>query len=181
MERLRVLCPHGARGDAETLRRQLSPLSRALDPVAELVCVDAPTLADGDFGWWHATENAASGGTVRYRGWTKTRDALSAFCAQHGPFDGVLGFSQGAAVAALLVALSVDAAAQPRFELVPMSFAILIGGFVSRDPPPARTRDGPGGIDAPSSHVIGRADTVVSPQASHTLASRFRAPTVAEH
>jgi predicted esterase len=180
MERLRLLCLHGYHGNAETLRQQLSQLSRALETVADFVCVDAPSLAKGDFGWWHATKDA-NDGTVRYRGWTRTRDALSEFCAAHGPFDGVFGFSQGAAVAALLVALSVDTAAQPRFELAPMPFAILTGGFVSRDPRHATMLEVTGRIDVPSFHTIGRADSVVSAHASHALASRFRAPTITEH
>jgi predicted esterase len=162
---MRVLGLHGYHGNADTLRRQLS----AFDAVADLVCVDAPALADGDFGWWHAIDGAD--GAVRYRGWTRTRAALSAFCAAHGPFDGVLGFSQGAAVAAVLVALAVDAEAQ-------RPFAILIGGFASRDPRHAAVLDR---IDVPSLHIIGRSDSVVSPQTSRALASRFRAPTIVEH
>jgi len=167
MQRHRVLCLHGYHGSAETLRGQLSPLASSLDAVADFVCVDAPALADGDFGWWHATEDAAG---VRYRGFTKSREALTAYCAEHGPFDGVLGFSQGAALAALLVALDRTT-----------RFAMIIGGFASRDPRHAAVFEAAGAIDVPSLHIIGRADAIVSPRASHQLASRFRAPTIAEH
>ena len=125
MRRLRILGLHGYAGSAELLRRQLRPLASSLDALADVVCVDAPSLADGDFGWWHASEGAA----VRYRGWTRTHDWLSACGALHGAFDGVLGFSQGAALAALLVALcAFDSAAQSRLD-----FAMIVGGFASRD------------------------------------------------
>jgi pimeloyl-ACP methyl ester carboxylesterase len=173
MRRLRILGLHGYHGSAELLRRQLNPLASSLDALADVVCVDAPSLAEGDFGWWHASEGPA----VRYRGWTKTRDWLSAWSASHGAFDGVLGFSQGAALAALLVALcAVDGAAQPQLD-----FAMIVGGFASRDVRHAALFETPGGIDMPSLHIIGRSDAIVPPRTSHALASRFRAPMIVEH
>lgn len=159
----RVLCLHGYHGSAEILRRQLSPLASSLDAVADFVCVEAPTLAEGDFGWWHATEDATG---VHYRGLTRSCEALAAY----GSFDGVLGFSQGAALAALLVA-----------GRTALRFAIIIGGFAIRDPQHAAVFEAAGAIDVPSLHVIGRSDVIVAPQASHFLASRFRTPTIVEH
>jgi Serine hydrolase (FSH1) len=54
MRKLRVLCLHGYHGSAKTLRLQMRPFTQGLEPLAEFVCVDAPSLAVGDFGWWHA-------------------------------------------------------------------------------------------------------------------------------
>jgi|ERR1700722_2523428 hypothetical protein len=54
MEKLRVLCLHGYRGNAQVLRRQLAPLANGLDGLVEFAYVDGPSLAAGDFGWWHA-------------------------------------------------------------------------------------------------------------------------------
>jgi hypothetical protein len=54
VEKLRLLCLHGYRGTAEVLRGQLAPLAEGLDELAEFVCLDAPSLAAGDFGWWRA-------------------------------------------------------------------------------------------------------------------------------
>ncbi|GBG67866.1 hypothetical protein CBR_g985 [Chara braunii] len=65
-------------------------------------------------------------------GWSSSFSHLAAICQQKGPFDGVLGFSQGAAVAAVLCALqmrneqqkysSADCERRPRFsELSPES------------------------------------------------------------
>jgi pimeloyl-ACP methyl ester carboxylesterase len=175
---LRILCLHGYHGSAEILRAQLRPLTSALDAPAEFVCVDAPSLTAGDFGWWHATCDGER--RAHYRGWSATRDWLRALCASDGPFDGVLGFSQGAALAALVVGRCthdpVDGAPRPS-----PGFAVLIGGFPSRDPRHAQLYQPPGGIDAPSLHIIGRADAVVPSRVSHDLAGRFRAPVVVEH
>jgi predicted esterase len=44
-----------------------------------------------------------------------------------GPFDGVLGFSQGAAMASLLCALQQQSDADFRFR-----FAVMFGGFTPR-------------------------------------------------
>src|SRR5580693_933735 len=98
---MRVLGLHGYHGSGSLLRRQLAPLAGAAERGAaeqgaggiEWVCVDAPSLARGDFGWWH----------LNFRGWEQTLDWVTDYLARHGPFDGVLGFSQGAALTSLLV------------------------------------------------------------------------------
>ena len=35
----------------------MRPFTQGLEPLAEFVCVDAPSLAMGSFGWWHAVSN----------------------------------------------------------------------------------------------------------------------------
>jgi hypothetical protein len=47
MRNLRVLCLHGYHGSAVILRRQMAPLAAAIGPAAELIYVDAPSLAGG--------------------------------------------------------------------------------------------------------------------------------------
>src|SRR5260221_3974653 len=53
MRDLRILCLHGCHGSAMILRRQMEPLAAALPASVEFVYVNAPSLATGDFGWWH--------------------------------------------------------------------------------------------------------------------------------
>jgi hypothetical protein len=65
MKGLRILCLHGFRGSADTLRRQLAPLADSLDDLVEFVYVDAPSLGAGGFGWWRAV---AAGTTADSRG-----------------------------------------------------------------------------------------------------------------
>ncbi|MFT3692112.1 MAG: hypothetical protein QM831_03155 [Kofleriaceae bacterium] len=150
---MRILALHGYHGSAEQLRRQLDWL--------DVFAFDAPSRADGDFGWWHARDG-------RYVGWERTRDAIGELLAKHS-FDGVLGFSQGAVLTSLLVGL---------FEF---RFAIMIGGFPSRDPAHAEIYARTERYARPSLHIIGRADTVVPPDASRMLAARFHEPTILEH
>jgi hypothetical protein len=104
VERLRILCLNGYHDTGAALRRQPAGLAAALAPVADLVYADAPSLADGGFGWWHEG----------FAGWEGTRErALDALRA--GPcFDGLLGFSRGAALAGLLAAVLETGSAELR-------------------------------------------------------------------
>ena len=181
MKRLRILCLHGYHGSAQILRRQLTPLADGLTELAEFVCIDAPSLAEGDFGWWHAASaesvaNAGVGpGTKRYEGWQRTRDAIGSAFAQLGPFDGAFGFSQGAALTALLVGLRSGSdepsgmVGKHQDRSLAFDFAIMTGGFVGADPDLARLYGAGSNYDLPSVHIIGRSDTIVPPVASIEL------------
>jgi predicted esterase len=145
------------------LRRQIAPVARSIPGDVELVFVDAPSLASGDFGWWHEG----------FRGWEATRDwAIDLMSTQH--FDGVFGFSQGAALAGLLAALRDADSAPISFDL-----AIMVSGFTSPLPQHAHlfTRK----LRVPSLHVMGRADGIIPLRDSLLLADRFADPLIMEH
>jgi predicted esterase len=166
MSHLRILCLHGYHGSGATLRHQMASLTATLRPNIEFVYVNAPSLATGDFGWWHEG----------FAGWERTRDwAIELVCA--GPrFDGIFGFSQGAALAGLLTAVQESGGAPPEFRL---DFAIMVGGFTSDLPKHAglfRHK-----LTTPSIHVIGRSDVIVPRRDSLRLADRFADPLVLEH
>lgn len=87
---------------------------------------------------------------------------------KQGPFDGLLGFSQGAALAALVCALGQ--ADDPRFPLP--RFIILVSGFCPRGLGLQESiLQGP--LSMPSLHVFGDTDRVIPSQESMQLASRF--------
>jgi Serine hydrolase (FSH1) len=166
MSGLRVLCLHGYHGSGAILRDQMRSLTAALPATIEFAYVDAPSLATGDFGWWHEG----------FDGWERSRDwAIELMCA--GPrYDGIFGFSQGAALAGLLAAVHESGTAPPGFGV---GFAIVAGGFTS---------DLPGHADllrhkltTPSVHIIGRIDVIVPRQDSLRLAGRFADPLIIEH
>jgi dienelactone hydrolase len=163
MSAMRILCLHGYHGSAAILRRQIAPVAAALPSDVELVFVDAPSLAVGDFGWWHDG----------FRGWERTRDwIVDLFAAQR--FDGVFGFSQGAALTGLLAGLRDAEAAAISFDL-----AIMVGGFTSTSPQHAElfTRK----LTVASVHVMGRRDGIVPLRDSQLLAERFAEPVILEH
>jgi len=185
---LEILCLHGYHGSADTLRHQAAPLFDELGSIAEFVFVDAPSLAAGDYGWWHAVDaerdsadDPGVDGTHRhYKGWTRTRDAIVAVFASRGPFDGIFGFSQGAALAGLLVGL--HAPGQPTVERpLCFDFAVMVGGFSANDPELAQLYMRADSYNLPSLHIFGRADRIVSMADSRVLAARFARPDLVEH
>ena len=166
MSGLRVLCLHGYHGRSAILRDQMRSLTAALPATVEFAYADAPSLATGDFGWWHEG----------FDGWERSRDwAIELVCA--GPrFAGVFGFSQGAALAGLLTAVQESVAAPPRFRF---GFSIMVGGFTSDLPQHAELFRHK--LITPSVHVIGRRDVIVPSKDSLRLADRFADPLVLEH
>jgi pimeloyl-ACP methyl ester carboxylesterase len=202
VERLRVLCLHGYHGSAQILRGQLTPLVEGVDNVAEFIFVDAPSLAVGDFGWWHAsaaktsaplTDAGIGRGIKRYEGWQRTRDAIVSVFVRQGPFDGMFGFSQGAALAALLAGLRSrddpvrSGPAGPmngilgQAEPLTFGFAVMVGGFVAADADLVKLYDDRSNYELPSAHIIGRSDTVVPKEPSFSLAAKFANPLILEH
>eukprot|EP00457_Paulinella_chromatophora_P013886 gb/GEZN01014243.1/.p1 GENE.gb/GEZN01014243.1/~~gb/GEZN01014243.1/.p1 ORF type:complete len:279 (-),score=44.91 gb/GEZN01014243.1/:126-962(-) len=119
----RVLCLHGFRTSGEVLKWQLSFLLKRLHEKSgthwEFSYLDAPLPASGTtdamimeiFGtgpyyeWWNAEKK---GEEMVYRGSTATITYVKAYLDKHGPFDALLGFSQGAAVVSVLSALNAS-------------------------------------------------------------------------
>jgi hypothetical protein len=96
------------------------------------------------FCWWREPS---------YSGWNISVDLLVDYIAEHGPYDGLLGFSQGSALICLVLARCSQA-----LNLRGIKFVILFCGYVARplDCANMHTR-----IEIPSLHVWGRADAQV--------------------
>ena len=117
--------------------------------------------------WWRGHS-----GQDTYVGWGESRAQLHALWARER-CDGVLGFSQGAAAAAMLCA---DLCASPQRP----QFGIFVSGFVPRDQLAAEALlVGVSGL--PSLHVCGAADELVVSGRSLALAALFTDATVVEH
>ncbi|NXP04958.1 OVCA2 Esterase, partial [Thinocorus orbignyianus] len=184
---LRLLGLHGYRQSGRRFHQRTGALRKALRGCAELVAVDAPHLVPGGGGedddggdpprgWWFSRPDAFDAGEVAAApaGLEESLSAVEAAMAEHGPFDGLLGFSQGAALAAMVCALR--ARGDPRF---PVAFAILVAGFASRAPAHAHFYRDP--ISLPTLHVVGDADAVIAAPLSRELAQHFVEPTVLTH
>jgi pimeloyl-ACP methyl ester carboxylesterase len=142
----------------------MAPLAAAIGPAAELIYVDAPSLATGDFGWWHEG----------FTGWDRTRDWVVEVLRTGPRIDGIFGFSQGAALTGLLAGVRDVEPSVPRFD-----FAIMVGGFTTDMPQHAMLFRHK--LTVPSVQVIGRADRIVPRRDSLRLAGRFADPLVLEH
>jgi hypothetical protein len=127
-------------------------LTAALPANIEFVYVNAPSLATGDFGWWHEG----------FDGWERTRDwAIDLMCA--GPrFDGIFGFSQGAALAAAQAHHPLRSRHRPqRRDRARKDSLRLAGRFVD-----------PLIVEHPGGHIVPAGDAVAGPIAAFLAAHR---------
>jgi hypothetical protein len=165
---LRVLALHGYHGSADVLRMQTASLVSSMPANVAFVYVDAPSLASGDYGWWHDG----------FRGWERTLAWAADLFDSQPRFDGVLGFSQGAALVGLLAAVN-ESQRTERSLASWFDFAVMVGGFTSDSPlHSAMFRNQ---LVEPSAHIMGKNDGIVPVSESRRLAGRFANPLVLEH
>lgn len=120
---------------------------------------------------WHEQEDAEVEGGItkaafdawqyetQTEGWGTSWEYLQKVFHELGPFDGVLGFSQGAAVAAALCQLRAS---------VHFRFAVLCSGYR----PPFLFAEA-GTISCPSLHIYGDQDRQIHDRTSEQLADLF--------
>lgn len=128
--------------------------------------------------WWVREDNSD-----KYIGWEQSAAYLRKYCLENGPFDGVLGFSQGASVTAVFSAAMqrpgiVPETSEP-LQSMPLKFSIMVSGFVPRDAGLGALFDKP--LELPTLHVIGREDAIVVPSSSEELAQRCFQARVEHH
>ena len=162
--KLRLLCLHSFRTSGEILREQvrLAGWEETLGDLVEFHVMDAPHPASGPVPpdvlaffpdvpyreWWNATERADPDGsgrkTMTYVGLEESLERVKREFDERGPFDGVLGFSQGATLTTILAAKGVadawgpfaDAnasrdASRPKPKKPPV-FAVCVSGAAAR-------------------------------------------------
>ena len=178
--KLRVLCIHGYRQNERLFREKSGGLRKLLKKYVEFLFVTAPheileggNLAvaedEGERGWWFSRPGRnyyAMDRTDITTGYQESVDVIKDKFSKDGPFDGILGFSQGAALASLLCILKSDPDRGFGFK-----FAILIAGFKSQLSPHIDLYKSP--IDCPSFHTIGASDAVIPSEASEELVASF--------
>ena len=119
--------------------------------------------------WWRGHS-----GLDTYDGWDESREKLRRLWEEE-QCEGIVGFSQGAAAAAMLCAdlCSDPAARKPKF-------AIIVAGFVPRDQNAAASLlAGVAGV--PTLHVWGKQDDLVIPERSKALSDLFTDAVTCEH
>lgn len=174
----RVLCLHGWRMNGELLRVMLADIE-ALWPGAQFHCPDAPWSASGRalpkmralcpegpfWEWWDAQPLDSSSkrkvpsldpkedldSPVHYVGWRKSVEEVEAIVRTQGPFELLIGYSQGGTLATVLTDR-----AEREIGVAPWRGVVLLNSgspprepLLSRQPfPPLRT---------PSIHISGGA------------------------
>ncbi len=161
----KLLALHGFTLDGQTMAFQMGPLAARLGERFDIEFPDAPHRCaprsvarlyrrippprgvQQHLQWWNASDDGAT-----YEGWDETRARLTDLLSRSGPV-GLLGFSQGAMVAATMAALS------SRGEVPAIDFVILLAGALPR-PRELRELFTPR-CGVPSLHVVGREDQLL--------------------
>eukprot|EP00871_Galdieria_phlegrea_P000343 jgi/Galph1/1309/GphlegSOOS_G5976.1 len=196
---MRILCLHGFRQNGNSFRKRTGAIRKVLEGKANCIFeyVNGPHVVEPageilieetgekkwigpQLSWW-----TAAGDGRQYVGWIETLEYLkTVFRTQNeensskGPFDGVLGFSQGAALCGLLCSLKEH----PEYRVEEFSciqFALMFSGFVSRAEQHQslfKYR-----LHTPALICYGKADDLVDSSRSRDLAALFANPTIVEH
>ncbi|XP_033495489.2 esterase OVCA2 [Epinephelus lanceolatus] len=200
MAPLRLLCIHGYRQNGSSFREKTGALRKLLKKQVELVYVSAPHSVQQARSEAQEKENGSDpgpGGDEDPRGWWFSDIHARSFSAQQqceeslglddsvaavreavkvqGPFDGILGFSQGAALVAMLCSLQ-EQKLEPEFSF---RFAILVAGFRSACEEHQKFYNLP--LQIPSLHVFGLEDRVIPDNMSRELLPSFQDPHVLTH
>ncbi|KAI5270990.1 hypothetical protein E4T47_05689 [Aureobasidium subglaciale] len=165
--------------------------------------LDGATIQDASnevdaYTWWDLTGETSP---FTYEGF---HDYVLAYIATAfragGPFDGIVGFSQGAALAVMVASLlepgrsevfkQAKATGGMRYPQAfhpiwtarqpPLKFVIPISGFGNLENPLSEAFYHPK-IKTPSLHILGRADKFIKPEMSRNLINCFDAPQVLFH
>ncbi|KAF8940051.1 hypothetical protein BGZ47_007897 [Haplosporangium gracile] len=155
MPPLRILCLHGYTQNALSFTKKTVVFRKCLKDIADLVYVTAPhivpipTLSTPEereddklelenlepeavpYGWWTSSPEKP-----HYKGFDESLKGLREVLEKQGPFDGVMGFSQGASMASLLQLLLERPHLSPVMAGLkhdPFKFAIIVSGFEPRD------------------------------------------------
>lgn len=121
-DKIRVLCLHGYRQNGDSFKSKLGSFRKNVQKYAEFVFVTAPHVAppinDTDASstsgeeqrsWWFNKDDGTFKGTNRCGpafGFEESVRLVEEVWTEEGPFQGLLGFSQGASFVGLLCNMS---------------------------------------------------------------------------
>lgn len=183
----RILCLHGFRTSGEILKQLVLRWPESVTQNLDLVFLDAQFPAQGRsdvegifdppyYEWFQTNEDF-----TEYTNFEECLTYIEDFMVKNGPFDGVLGFSQGAILAAALPGMQAQGMALGKVDKI--KFLILISGAKFGEKrfgmPKLASNAFSKPIDCPSLHIIGEKD-FMKPE-SIALLEAFKEPVVIHH
>ncbi|KAJ2963344.1 hypothetical protein NQZ79_g1624 [Umbelopsis isabellina] len=173
--KLRILCLHGWMQNAEVMSRNMAAMTQRFNDSIEFDIptgpVELPTAlkpgrpTNTPLAAWMVPQMDDDGNLVDLDGFADTVQFLVEYIQKNGPFDGVLGFSQGAGLAVLLLLVLSQDDWRNRYNIpsdVPQfRLAVILSGFRFQTPKFAEfyTR---GKLDVPTMHVYSAQDAIIS-------------------
>ena len=198
--KLKILMLHGYKQSAGFLKSTTRKLIKSLIEVAELVYVDGPfqvpqtnnenednsgvKIAKFEKLCWYLP----SDDNMRYEGLQHSLDYLGKIWESKGPFDGIIGQSQGGVLASILSSLLQHRISNGEGQVaglklpsqINFDFIISISAFQS-SPEEHKNLWIENFIGTPSIHVIGENDKMVLPERTVKLSTSFKNPSLVYH
>lgn len=186
-----ILCLHGFAQNGVVFSTKASGIRKALKKAGyHTVFIDAPIeLTPADLPFAAANLGADDKAEeVNFRGWVYTQpekfdiqpslDVIKKAYEEHGPFIGIMGFSQGSGIAGAILSSFNDVVGDEK-ALDSLKFAIIYSGFKFDNPSVQHYYKKK--ITLPTLHVMGELDTLVSNERSQALADLCEDATVLKH
>ncbi|XP_011186370.1 esterase GA18864 [Zeugodacus cucurbitae] len=186
-DKVRVLCLHGYRQNGDALKNKLGSFRKFAGKYAEFVFLTAPHQvvlpeAGGDQApeqrsWWANKDDGTFKGTNKGGpafGFQESLGLVEEAWEKQGPFQGLLGFSQGACFVGLICGL-----AKKKLTSIRPDFAILSSGFLSGSLAHKSAYEEI--ITIPTLHIYGLSDDIIPKEMSQELARHFKNTEVLEH
>lgn len=181
MVKLKVLCLHGYRQNETTFKERTGALRKLLKRDVDFIFISAPHVIpepqnltrpheEQERGWFFSRPEKAYRGideTDLCIGLEESLQVVKKALTDLGPFDGILGFSQGACLISILCF-------QKEYEkdlMIEFQFVILFSGFKSLLTPHSYMYTNP--FHCPSFHTIGETDGIIPARMSSDLAKSF--------
>ncbi|XP_033362346.1 esterase CG5412 isoform X2 [Bombus vosnesenskii] len=178
--KLRILAIHGYAQSDVIFKTKLGSLRKGFKKQVDFTFLKAPhkvpmtsnfyiDTEEDAYGWWFNTKDHIFKAIVPSDlavGFEESIVVIEEAFKKFGPFDGILGFSQGAAFATLLCFMQQKNLLQIKFE-----FAIIISGFKSLCIPHGIYYDGK--ISIPSLHIYGKTDQIIPTEMAEEVSEMF--------
>lgn len=186
-----ILCLHGFAQNGVVFSVKASGIRKALKKAGyHTVFVDAPIqLTPADLPFAASSLGADDKAEeTNFRGWVYTTpekfdiqpafDVVKKAYEEHGPFVGIMGFSQGSGITGVLLSSYNEIIGDDK-ALDSLKFAIIYSGFKFEHPSVQHYYEKK--INIPTLHVMGELDTLVSNERSQELADIFEGSVVLKH
>jgi len=191
---LRILCLHGYRQNDNSFREKTGAFRKMVGKYCEFTFIKAPhhvlpmsaeDINQDQRGWWFSRENdyfKADDVSDCDKGFESSLDLIQKTFELHGPFDGIIGFSQGAALLALICLIKTRAP-EMLSPAVKFDFAVMVAAFKSKSTKHAKwytATDDEGQaakrVTIPTLHVMGTEDRVIKKPLSEEILHLFDGP-----
>ncbi|MCO5574044.1 hypothetical protein L7F22_027822 [Adiantum nelumboides] len=180
--KLRVLCLHGSHTNAAIFEKQIHRWDSSILQLLNLNFLDGPYATSGKseveaifpglyFEWFQFNKDYSE-----FINLEECKDFLSKYMQEHGPFDGLMGFSQGGVQAAAFAGLQQKGMVLQGHP--PLRFIILVSG-IGLNNKQAMHECYSEIVLCPSAHIIGDKDCLR--KINEKLMQKFKNPLIIRH